>query len=181
MTKRNLGWMRVLLFLFCSALAFAQAATQRQSEEEPGAHALTAAQEKNMQEYISLLRSDVRDQKAEIMGAMMQLSAEQAAKFWPIYNEYDKELTKVNDLRVSNIQDYAHSYDNMTGAKADELIRNAMNYRKQRADLLARYYDRVKAALGPIEAARFVQIEEQLLEIIDLQIASNLPVVTQSP
>jgi len=42
----------------------------------------------------------VRQQKAEIMGAVMVLSADDAAKFWPIYSEYDVELTKLNDQRV---------------------------------------------------------------------------------
>jgi hypothetical protein len=127
------------------------------------------------------LRSDVRHQKAEIMGAVMQLDVDQAAKFWPIYSEYNAELTNLNNLRLANIDEYARTYDQMTDPKADELIQNAMNYRKQRSDLLAKYYDRVKASLGPIEAARFVQIEDQLLTIIDLQIASALPIAHQGP
>jgi hypothetical protein len=65
----------------------------------------------------------------------------------------------------------------MTDAKADELIQNAMNFRKQRSELLAKYYGRVKDALGAVTAARFAQIEDQLLLIIDLQIASSLPIV----
>ena len=39
-----------------------------------------------------------------------------SAKFWPIYEEYDAELTKLNNLRVANIQDYARNYDQMTDA-----------------------------------------------------------------
>jgi hypothetical protein len=52
-----------------------------------------------------------------------------------------------------------------------------MAYRKQRSELLAKYYQRVKSALGAITAARFVQIEDQLLSLIDLQVDSSLPVV----
>jgi hypothetical protein len=139
----------------------------------------TDTQQRNVQEYIELLRSDVRHQKDEVMGAVMQLDADQAAKFWPIYSEYDAELAKLNDQRVANIQDYASNYDQMTDAKADELVQKAFDYRKQRAELVAKYYGRIKAALGSIEAARFLQIEEQLLMIIDLQIASSLPIVAQ--
>ena len=138
------------------------------------------AQQKNIQEYVNLLRSDIRKQKTAIMGAMLELSTDEAAKFWPIYNEYDTELTKLNDLRLANIQEYARSYDNMTESKADELIRKAFDYRKQRSELLSKYYGRVKESLGSIQAARFVQIEDQLLMIIDLQITSELPVVEGS-
>jgi hypothetical protein len=137
------------------------------------------AQKKNIQEYIELLRSDVRQQKAEMMGSVMQLSAADASKFWPIYTEYDTELTKVNNLRVANIKEYARTYSEMTDEKADELIQNVFAYQKQRSELLAKYYVRVKEALGAVTAARFVQVEHQLLLIIDLQVASALPVVGQ--
>jgi hypothetical protein len=139
----------------------------------------TDAQKKNLQAYVDLLRKNVRQEKAEIMGAVMVLSADDAAKFWPIYSEYDVELTKLNDQRVENIKEYARTYNEMSDEKADELIRKSLAYQKQRAELLARTYDRVKQAVGAITAARFAQVEHQLLLIIDLQIASSLPVVEQ--
>ena len=135
------------------------------------------AKEKNLDVYINLLRSDVRQQKAEIMGAVMLLSADDAAKFWPIYSEYDAELTKLNDRRVANIKEYADNYDEMTDAKADELIQKSLAFQKERSELLAKTYEQVKQSLGAITAARFVQVEHQLILIIDLQIVSRLPVV----
>jgi flagellar biosynthesis chaperone FliJ len=154
-------------------------AQSQETQKQTPPSALTDTQQKNLQEYIELLRSNVRQQKDEIMGAVMALNVDQAAKFWPIYEEYDAELTKLNNLRVANIQDYARNYDQFTDAKADEFVQNAFNYRKQRSELLEKYYGSVKASLGSMEAARFLQIEEQLLTIIDLQISSNLPIVGQ--
>jgi len=139
----------------------------------------SSARQQNIDEYIRLMRSDVRQQKTEMMGVMMALSAADAAKFWPIYNEYDAELMKLNDQRAENIKEYARTYNQMTDEKADELIKNAMTYQNQRSELLAKTYNRLKAAVGAITAARFVQVEHQLLLIIDLQIASELPVVGQ--
>jgi hypothetical protein len=122
------------------------------------------------------MRKDVRSQKFAIMDAVMQLDLDQAAKFWPIYRDYDGELKKLNDLRVANIKEYAQSYNNLSDAKADVLIQNAISYQKQRMDLLAKYYERVKESLGAVTAARFAQVEQQLLLIIDLQIDSSLPI-----
>jgi len=139
----------------------------------------TDAQKKNVQVYVDLLRKDVRQQKAEIMGAVMVLSADEAAKFWPIYSEYDAELTKLNNQRVENIKEYARTYNQMTDEEADELIQKSLAYQKQRSELLAKTYERLKQAVGAITAARFAQVEHQLLLIIDLQIASSLPVVGQ--
>lgn len=134
---------------------------------------------KNTDAYIALLRRDVRQEKAEIMGSMMVLSAQDAAKFWPIYSEYDAELSKLNDQRVANVKEYAQNYNQMTDEKADELIQKSVEFRKQRAELLAKTYGQVKQALGASAAARFAQVEDQLLLLIDLQIATSLPIVGQ--
>ena len=178
MKKHTAAWILVLTLLVFVPAASSQDKTQpKKTGTQASASPNADAQEKNIQEYVELLRSDVRQQKAEMMGAVMQLSAADAAKFWPIYSEYDTELTKLNDLKVANIQEYSRTYSDMTDEKADELIQNALAYEKQRSELLAKYYDRVKQALGATTAARFVQIEHQLLFIIDLQVASSLPIV----
>jgi hypothetical protein len=167
-----------LLSILATPNCLAQVQTQASEQNAPGGPGADA-QGKNLQAYIDLLRRDVRQQKAEIMGAVMLLSADDAAKFWPIYSEYDAELTKLNNLRVENIKDYARNYTQMTDEQADELIQKALAYQRQRSELFARTYGRVKQALGGITAARFAQVEHQLLLIIDLQVTSSLPIVGQ--
>ena len=156
----------------------AQAMAQK-TESKTMASPELETQKKNVQAYLDLLRHDVRQQKAEMMGAVMVLSAQDAAKFWPIYSEYDAQLTKLNDQRVENIKEYARSYEQMSDEKADELMQKSLTYQKQRVELLAQTYDKVKQALGAVTAARFAQVEHQLLLLIDLQIASSLPIVEQ--
>ena len=180
MKKRIAVWLPLFVLVAVCPAAVAQNKAQPQGSKDPStSSALTDAQKKNIQAYVELMRANVRDQKAEIMGSVMQLSIDDAAKFWPIYSEYDAELTKLNNLRVQNITDYAENYSQMTDAKADELIQSALDYQKQRAELLAKYYGHIKQALGAITAARFLMVEHQLLLIIDLQIASSLPIVGQ--
>ena len=180
MKTKKTAWILVLTTLAFVPTSWAQESTQpTQAAVEADTPSNSDAQ-KNIQEYIELMRSDVRQRKAETLAMVMQLSAADAAKFWPIYAEYDAELKKLNDLRVANIQEYARAYDQMTNQKADELIQKALAYRKQRPELVAKYYERVKQALGATTAARFFQIEDQLLSIIDLQIDSSLPIVGKS-
>lgn len=178
MRKQIKYWLSLLLLIACCPVVLAQGKPQSKKPVLPAAQQSgTAAEKKNIQAYIELIRSDVRQEKSQLMGVVMQLDAADAAKFWPLYSEYDAELTKVNDLRSNNIQEYARTYTQMTDAKADELIKTALDYQRQRSELLGRYFERVKQELGAITAARFVQIEHQLLLIIDLQIASSLPIV----
>ena len=171
MKKQRTAWIPVVVLLVCAAGALAQ--TGQQPGASPGSDS------RNIRHTL-LSCARMSGSKAEMMGAVMQLSTADAAKFWPIYEQYDEELAKLNDQRVANIQEYASSYDQMTDDKADELIHKAMSYRKQRSELLAKYYEQVKQSLGGITAARFIQVEDQLLLIIHLQMDSSLPVVGQS-
>jgi hypothetical protein len=163
----------------CLTPSAALVAQTKTSTGQPATAAAVAKtpEELNTQEYIALLRKNVSAEKAKLVGTVMQFDAEDAAKFWPIYHDYDAELNKLNDLRVANIKEYARTYTEMTDAKADELIKDAMTFQKQRDELLGKYYERVKQELGAITAARFLMVEHQLLLIIDLKIVSSLPVV----
>ena len=173
-------WLAFLILVLVPCAIAQNNAQTMKSDQQDTAPPATDTQKKNVQEYVELLRSNVRQEKAQIMGAVMQLSADDAAKFWPIYAEYNTELTKVNDQRVANIEEYARRYNQLTDEKADELVQNAMRYQKMRAELLAKYYDRVKQSLGVVTAARFLQVESQLLLIIDLQIAASLPLAGEN-
>jgi hypothetical protein len=180
MTKKNRAALAIFAFLVSSSAVFAQDKAQAQKAPvkapAPAAASAKASKEQNLKEYVKLLREDVRSEKYSIVDEVMQLDLDQAAKFWPIYRDYDAELAKVNDLRVANIEEYAQTYNHLTDEKADELVRTAMEFQKQRDELLSKYYLRVKQEMGAITAARFVQVEHQLLLIIDLQINSALPI-----
>ena len=138
---------------------------------------MNATREVNLRAYVELLRSDLRSQKVAIITEMMQFSEAEDAKFWPIYREYETELAKVNDQRIALIEEYAAKYDQLTDAVADKLARGALDVEAQRHTLKTKFYDRFASALSPKTAARFLQVENQILLLLDLQIAASLPVV----
>jgi hypothetical protein len=182
MTSKFTGGFAAVVLLISSSGAMAQAtAPASAAKAAPAANPAAATRRQNVHEYIKLLREDVRKEKAKVLGGTMQLDADQATKFWPIYKEYDAQLAKLNDLRAANIGEYAKAYSNMTDTKADELVNGAISYQKKRTELLANYYDKVRLSLGTGVAARFVQVESQLLNIIDLQIQSELPLIWAPP
>lgn len=133
--------------------------------------------ESNIESYMDLLRADVKSEKVQIIGAMMQFTPDEAATFWPIYQSYDADLSKLGDQKLALIKEYADNYDSMTDAKADELVQKNFALVSDRNALLKNCYEQVKSKMGAKTAARFVQVEHQLVMIIDLQIASQLPAV----
>ena len=133
--------------------------------------------ELNMRAYVELLRSDVQKSKAQIMGAVMQLDSDDATKFWPVYKQFEADLTKIGDQVVALIKEYAVNYDKVTPSVADGLATKLLNLEQHRNELKRKYYQKMKAATDAITAMRFLQVENQLERVVDLQIASELPVI----
>ena len=145
----------------------------------PAAAAQTAAETRdlNLRAYVELLRSDIRSEKVAIITELMEFNEQEDAKFWPIYREYDTELSALNDQRVKLIADYAKNYESLSDADADRIAKGALDFEGKRATLKAKYFDRVKTALSAKRAAKFLQIENQILQLLDLQISASLPIV----
>ena len=60
-----------------------------------------------------------------------------------------------------------------------QLANQVLNIEQERNVLKKKYYDRMKEGVGALTAARFLQVENQLERLVDLQIAAQLPVMDQ--
>ena len=130
-----------------------------------------------MESYVELLRSDIRTQKQMLLTQAMRFSDEQASVFWPIYREYDLERAQIGDQRVALIKDFAANFMTMTDEKAKEIADRSFKLEEDRVKLRKKYYDRVQKALDPIIAAKFIQVERAIDALIDVQLASELPLM----
>lgn len=70
---------------------------------------------------IQLMRKDVRSQRKQIVAQNMSLTDAEAVKFWPVFDQYTAEMTKIYDTRFALIQEYAQNYATMTDAQAVSL------------------------------------------------------------
>jgi hypothetical protein len=106
----------------------------------------------------------------------MQFTEAEDAAFWPIYREYELELTRINDERLGAFQTYSKTYTNLTAATANELMVKVLDLESRRTELKQKFYGKLKSAVSPLTAAKALQIENQIALLIDLQIAAALPV-----
>jgi hypothetical protein len=126
---------------------------------------------------IQVLRSDLRAQKTQIISYNLKLSDPESKAFWPVYRDYETELSKLNDEKVSIIKDYAASYDNMTDAQVQSLADRSFKLENKRNDLKQKYFKKISKAVSPKTAARFIQLENRLDLLMNLQIADSVPMV----
>jgi hypothetical protein len=128
---------------------------------------------------LKMFRFFLRMDRLDFVKESMALNEEQEKKFLSVYYIYDIELKKLNDKRLAVIEDYANNFDNMTNAKADQLVKRMFEFRKQRSALLVKYYDKVAKATSKIIAARFLQVESVLQGATDVAIGSSLPLMSK--
>jgi hypothetical protein len=158
-----------ILMLLGSPGLTPQAQSARATEQQ--------AKSLNLSAYAELLRREVQTEKVAIITEVMGFTDAEDAAFWPIYREYDIEMAKLGDERVALIEEYARNYEQMSDGTADKLAGRALDLEARRHAVKAKYFERIKKALSPRTALRFLQVEQQLLLIIDLQVLSALPIV----
>jgi len=138
--------------------------------------AASAFAQDDLAEWVQLLKQDLKAQKKDVITKGMQtFTDEEAKRFWPIYDAYNTELGNFVDARVALIKAYADDYDNMTDAKATELLTRRFSIQKQRDLLDEKYRKQFATALSPRRLVRFYQIEHQLDLLIELQVVSQVP------
>lgn len=127
--------------------------------------------------YLELLRGDVRAEKIAILTEALDLTEAQGTAFWPIYREYDTELAALGDRRVEMVKKFVATYDVMTEEEAGAFARKWMALQEERMSLRHRYFGKVAKATSNKVAARFVQVENAVAMLIDLQIAAEAPLL----
>jgi len=126
---------------------------------------------------IDTMRKDARAGKADILGKTMALDSTQAAAFWPIYKQYEAELSTVNDERVAIIKEFAEHFDGLDDARAKGLLDRQVAYEEKRLALTKKYKDEMLKVLPAKTVARFLQVDSRLNKLADLAVANEIPLV----
>lgn len=152
-----------LIFLLCSAaqMVCAQAAD----------YAADAA------EQIEIVRAATAAERKIMVMKEMNLTAEEAEKFWPLYEEFRNKMRIVGDKRVRIITDYAASYSTMTNELAEELLDDYVDYLDQQQDVTKRYIKKFRAILPDRKVARYFQLEHKLDAVVDFELAARIPLM----
>lgn len=134
-------------------------------------------EEQDVEALIELVRKDVRGEKADIVAKTMELDAEEAAAFWPVYKKYEAEATVLGDERLAIITDYAEDFDALTDEKAKDLITRAIALDGKEHALKEQYLKEFLGVLPAKVVARFFQVENRINNLIDLELSSQIPLV----
>jgi predicted outer membrane protein len=128
---------------------------------------------------MGILRDKIRADKKLVIAANMELTESEAKGFWPIYEQYQKDLQKINQQVANLLESYADDFRNksLTDDKARKLINEAVAIDKVEADLKSSYAPKLSKVLPMIKVVRYLQIENKIRAVIKYDIASGVPLV----
>jgi len=126
---------------------------------------------------VEMLRANLRANRKELMARNMNLTADEATKFWPVFDQYRKEAIKPNDERWALIKEYATNYNTMTDAQAQDYMKRAETVDQQLLALRLRYVPVFEKVISAKKTALWYQIDRHIDLMINLQLSSMIPMV----
>jgi Spy/CpxP family protein refolding chaperone len=157
------------LLLVCCVVASAQAQAPAQQASTTTASAPT------VDDALKAMRLDLQSSKADIMAKNLTLTADQAAKFWPVFNAYQKEQNAIIDEQLKGIQKYVASADSLDDATALALMRAHFDRDAKINALRQKWLSEFQKVLPTKLAVRAMQIDRRLSLASQMEIASHIP------
>ena len=116
-----------------------------------------------------------RAERKAIVGQNMDLSAAEAKAFWPLYDQYEAKMDKIEDRHIREVRDFARHYSNLTEADAKKKLDETVAIAKARIDVQRDFIPKFRAIMSQVKVTRFFQIDNKLHALVQCQIAQMVP------
>jgi hypothetical protein len=99
----------------------------------------------------------------------------EAVELWAVYDRYAEDLKQINDEKFRLVKQYGDSWGTMTNDEALVYIRRWLEVDEQVHQLRSKYVVDVGQALPGKKAATFFQLDRRISMMMDVQLASQMP------
>jgi hypothetical protein len=164
--------MSKISLLFATAVIFGLSAMAVRAAPPPTGQAAQA--------NLDVLLDAIRSNRKALVAVNLKLTDDEAAKFWPVYDRYQKEINAVGDRLVGVIQDYTANFSGLSDDKAMKLVDDYLAAEADRVKVKRAYVDEFAKTLPGRKVARFYQIENKMDAVIRYNLAATIPVVEEA-
>lgn len=141
-----------------------------------GATMPSIAQTTNAKDDVELLISQIQTDKRAIVLRTLDLNDAQVAAFTPIYDAYQAEMKALMERGGAVLDKFAANFGSMTDEAAKEILKEALKIRDDRNATMRKYAKRLERELPAVKVLQWVQIENKLNTLLDVQAASVIPI-----
>jgi hypothetical protein len=128
---------------------------------------------------LEIIHAKLKADKKLIVAKYMELTESEAKKFWPVYDEYQKDLENSNQRILRLLESYAADYKkkSLTDEKAKTLLDEWIAIERDEGKRRSAFTPRVLQALPAKKAARYLQIENEYRILLRYELAGVVPLV----
>jgi len=128
---------------------------------------------------LEIVHEKLKADKKLMVSKYMDLTESEAKTFWPVFEEYQKDLQKIHERLGSLLQSYAADYrgNSLTDEKAKKLLDEWIALEQDDAKQRKSYAPKVLKALPAKKAARYLQIENEYRIMLRYDLAATVPLV----
>jgi len=91
----------------------------------------------------------------------LNLTSQEAEKFWPVYNEYQKQKNLIQQEKFSLIKNFNQNENSLSDNQLTETGDKLIAYIVQESSLAVTFHKKLKEVLPPAKVIRFYQAENQ--------------------
>ena len=128
-------------------------------------------------EDLEALRTELRATRKQIIAQNLTLTPDESTRFWPVYDQYQADLTQIKNDQYQLIAEYANTYGSYNDEGAKDFITRWLDLDVRTTALRARYVPIVNGVLPGVKATTFFQMDRRISMMIDQRISSMLPVL----
>jgi Spy/CpxP family protein refolding chaperone len=165
---------KALAFTVAVAVSLVGATTfSRAAQQTPPAGTASLS----IDDALKSFRADLQGTRADIVAKNITLTADQASKFWPMFNQYQQEQNVIMDEQLKGVQKYVDAYPNLDDATALSLLSAHLQNDSKMVALRQKYLAEFQNVVPANTAARVVQIDRRLSLASQMEIASRIPLI----
>jgi Spy/CpxP family protein refolding chaperone len=105
-------------------------------------------------------KEKVEAMKIGFITQQMDLTPEEAQKFWPVYNQMNNEIETLRKERKLSRENAKETFETMSDAEIEKLINDEMTSRQKELDIHKKYVAQFKSVLPIKKVAQFYRAEE---------------------
>jgi Spy/CpxP family protein refolding chaperone len=123
------------------------------------------------------VREAARVDKRGLVERNMELTEKEAKAFWPLYDEYQKELDRIVKRQNRAVLDYVNGMSTMTEENARRIAREVVSADVEEVKLREKSLRKFSSVLPARKAVRYIQIENKLRSLNRFDMAEKIPLV----
>jgi Spy/CpxP family protein refolding chaperone len=131
----------------------------------------------SVDEAVKALRADLQASRADILAKNISLTAEQAGKFWPMYDKFQKEQNVIMEEQLKGIHQYIDGYETLDDAGALGLIKAHLDRDQRMATLRLKWLQEFQKVVPAKTAARVMQIDRRLSMAYQMEMSAQIPLI----